>query len=86
MNDILETEFEILKDERTRCIKNTLKNGKEIILYSPKYVERIEKENSNLSSAFTELEKWLEINDIGVQLMGSQYVLDEIKEIRRRYK
>ena len=65
MKDILEVELELLNDEGTKSIKTTLKDGKEIILYSPKYVELVERENIQLDNILTELEEWLkeEIDD-----------------------
>ena len=42
MNDILEGELDLLDSDMTASITNTLKNGKEFVLYSPKYVNKLE--------------------------------------------
>lgn len=46
--NIILNELELLKDEHTKSIKTILKNGEEIILYSPKYIEKLQKENKQL--------------------------------------
>lgn len=93
--DILEIELQLLKDKSTKSIETTLKNGEEIVLYSPYYVKLLEtenkqlqQENKQLKSILTELEEWLkeentysDYKDITYrETMG--YVLDKIQELK----
>lgn len=55
--DILEIELQLLKDKSTKSIKTTLKNGEEIILYSPYYVKLLENENKQLQQENKQLKE-----------------------------
>lgn len=89
MSDILEIELQLLKDNSTKSIKTKLKNGEEIILYSPKYVKLLENENTQLDRIITELEEWLkEQGNNGIDEWGNHYsiCLYKLNKLKEKYK
>lgn len=96
MNDILEIELQLLKDDSIKSIKTTLKNGEEIILYSPKYVKLLENENTQLDRTITELEEYVEdmitpkpVQGGGIGFVNSinpELFLDKIQKLKEKYK
>ena len=81
MDDILFLELELLKNDDTKSIKTTLKNGEEIILFSPKYVRLVENENIRFQNALESIEKILLNEEQPVQPAYIRYdILQIIKE------
>ena len=78
MSDILEIELQLLKDDSTKSIKTTLKNGEEIILYSPKYVKLLENENIQFQTALEDIEKLLLSEEQPIQPSNIRYDILEI--------
>lgn len=75
MSDILEIELQLLKDNSTKSIKTTLKNGEEIVLYSPYYVKLLETENKQLQQENKQLkEQKNKLRD---------YIVDQLKEYEK---
>ena len=81
MDDILFLELELLKNDDTKSIKTTLKNGDEIILFSPKYVRLVENENIRFQNALESIEKILLNEEQPVQPAYIRYdILQIIKK------
>lgn len=78
LNDILVNQLELLKDDDTKSIKTILKNGEEIILYSPKYVKLLMNENIQFQTALEDIEELLLNEEQPIQPSNIRYDILEI--------